>query len=103
MRRLYLSLLMPLLMLLSQQGAAWHEIGHWSQSSEQQQQQRKSDPTDRLCASCLAFAHLAATARSDPLPLMLAEASHVQAPVALPASLSATAPAARSRGPPPVL
>ncbi len=102
MRRFVLSLLLPLLMLLSQQGAAWHEIGHWTsqQQQNQDQQQRKDDPADKLCASCLAFAHLAATAKSELPQLVLAEASHVQAPATAVVSLSATAPTARSRGPP---
>ena len=100
MRRLFLALLMPLLMLLSQQGAAWHEIGHWNQQ-QQQQQQRKDDPVDKLCAVCLSFAHIAATATPTlPPPLMLADASHVKAAAAEVAFLAAPAPQARSRGPP---
>lgn len=98
MRRLVLALLMPLLMLLSQQGAAWHEIGHWNQ---QQQQQRKDDPADKLCAVCLSFAHMAVTATPTlPPPLMLADAAHVKAAAAEVAFLAAPAPQARSRGPP---
>jgi hypothetical protein len=104
MRRLALALLMPLLMLLSQQGAAWHEIGHWnsSQNSDpaRQQQQRKDDPADKLCATCLSFAQLAATAYPDIPVLALADAQHVQAPATAVASLTATPPTARSRGPP---
>ena len=103
MRKLYLSLLMPLLMLLTQQGAAWHEIGHWSRGDTPSQQQRKDDPGDRLCASCLAFAHIAATARSDPPKLVLAEAQHVLSQADAVASLTAIAPVARSRGPPVLL
>ncbi len=79
----------------------WHEIGHWTSSQHGgSQQQRKDDPADNLCAACLSFAHLAATATTDQPPLALADAGHVQAPAAAPVSLPAAAPVARSRGPP---
>jgi hypothetical protein len=102
MRRLTLSLLLPLLMLLAQQGAAWHEIGHWSQSSSPQDQQRKpkQDHAGKLCESCLAFAGLAVGVQGDPPTLSLASFSHVLSASVAGNSTAAPAPAARSRGPP---
>ena len=102
MRRLTLSLLLPLLMLLTQQGAAWHEIGHWSQSSSTQDQQRKpkQDHAGKLCESCLAFAGLAVDIHADQPDLRLASFGHVLAATVAWTSAAALAPAARSRGPP---
>nr|WP_077036039.1 DUF2946 family protein [Pelomonas sp. KK5] len=100
MRRFALALLMPLLMLLSQQGAAWHEIGHLSSKQGSSQQERKDDPADKLCAVCLSFAHLAATTAPELPKLLLADAAHVQTSAHTFASLNAEALAPRSRGPP---
>lgn len=118
MRKHLLHLLLPLFMLLSQQGAVWHGIGHLTEgrgtapagatlAHAQDDGRAHADPdtlsADQLCELCLAFDDLAASARSEPLALALAEADHVQAPAAEHASRSLPAPLPRSRGPPTLL
>lgn len=104
MRKLYLYLLLPLLMLLSQQGAAWHDIGHLTQASQaaravQQQQQPPSDD-GQPCKSCLAFAHLGIALKPVVIHLQLASLGQQPSSVRTPASVAADVPAHRSRGPP---
>ncbi len=108
MRKLCLSLVLPLLMLLAQQGAVWHEIGHLgsaagSAGAAAHKSQNQQQPLDRLCASCLSFAHLAAaTGHALPAlpPMALRHALVAGAAVAF---IAADAPSARSRGPPAAL
>ena len=98
MRRLYLSLAMALMMLMSQQGVVWHEIGHLSGSSPAQLQKQK--PIDKLCSGCLAFAHLAVSVKPEiQTPPALAGDHPLVAPQAV-VSVAADAPRHRSRGPP---
>jgi hypothetical protein len=99
MRKLYLSLILPLLMLLSQHGAVWHEIGHLSETSAPAEHDRQQ-PADKACESCLAFAHLAVAAAPDvPVP-SLAELGFARITADTVAFIAAAAPAPRSRGPP---
>ena len=108
MRKFYLSLLLPLLMLLAQQGALWHEIGHVSLKASASQtntplsveQQRELQSMDKLCESCLAFAQLAAVAKTEVLPLNLLSFGFGFARTVAVLSISADAPALRARGPP---
>ncbi|OWQ90848.1 hypothetical protein CDN99_11840 [Roseateles aquatilis] len=114
MRKHLLHLLLPLFMLLSQQGAAWHEIGHLAGShgigapgsigvggTGGTTQASADDPsTGALCEVCLAFDGLAVSARSEAPTLALAEASHVRTPAHEPGTRSTPAPQPRSRGPP---
>ena len=100
MRKLYLSLFLPLLMLLSQQGAVWHEIGHLRNSSPLEQKQQ---PADKLCETCLSFAHLSAAAKPEVPVIALPAFTHVL-PSADPVPfMAADAPTQRSRGPPVLL
>lgn len=100
MRKAYLSWLLPLLMLLAQQAAFVHALGHLRPPAEQQQSQEKKQEADKLCEKCLAFAHLAdltsPPAFRSPLLSLSFDCEATQAP----ATLVADAPAARSRGPP---
>jgi hypothetical protein len=98
MRKLYLSFVLPLFMLLSQQGAAWHEIGHLR--SPAPLEQGKQQPADKLCESCLAFAHLSAAAKPDIPTLALPPFAHALPPADAVAFVAADAPTQRSRGPP---
>jgi hypothetical protein len=102
-RKLLLSVVLPLLLLLSQQGAAWHEIGHLHEPPASSSDSKKS-PGDKLCDTCLAFAHLACGAgKPDVARLWLPHFSHdLPAAVAV-ASTDADAPHQRSRGPPHLL
>lgn len=98
MRRLLLSGAMALLMLVSQQGAIWHEIGHLGGPSPEQFQKQK--PSDKLCEGCLAFAHLAASAKSERKAAPVLSTVHPLVAAQAIASLAADAPRHRSRGPP---
>jgi len=108
MRKLALSLLLPLLMLLSQQGAVWHEIGHLSGehsshpggNSLPPDDVQKQHPIEKLCESCLAFAHLSAAAKPEVFALALADLHCGVAIAQFVAMLAAEVPAQRSRGPP---
>jgi hypothetical protein len=98
MRKVWLSWLLPLLMLVAQQGAYWHELEHLRPPAEQTQEKKQA--AEKLCTACLAFAHLAdlTTARSfEPGLLSLGFAA---APSPLASESPADAPVARSRGPP---
>lgn len=114
MRKHLLHLLLPLFMLLSQQGAVWHGIGHLTgarghapaTASVQagHDDVAHADPddlsADQLCEVCLAFDDLAASARAEAPVLALVEAVHVQAAAAERVARSMPAPPPRSRGPP---
>ena len=103
MRKLYLSLLMPLLMLLSQQGMVWHEIGHLSKPASTSSSSKQAPASDKLCDVCYAFAHLGAGSVPEMPKLVLASLEHVHALTEAASSLAAELPAQRSRGPPTVL
>ncbi|WP_431258168.1 DUF2946 family protein [Roseateles chitinivorans] len=129
MRKHLLHLLLPLFMLLSQQGAVWHGIGHLTgarghasagaafahtstaatvakaaTAQDGHDDVAHADPddlsADPLCEVCLAFDDLAASARAEAPVLALAEAVHVQAAAAERVARSMPAPPPRSRGPP---
>jgi hypothetical protein len=106
MRKLLLSLLLPFVLLLSQQGAAVHEMSHLADATtrgDDGQQRSGRQPGDLQCEACLAFAHLAGVATAQVVPPALLSFSF-QIPVnAAPVFIAADAPTARSRGPPPLL
>ncbi len=101
MRKLYISLLMPLLMLLSQQGMVWHEIGHLSTPASTSSKQAPAG--DKLCDVCYAFAHLGAGSVPEMPQLALASLEHVHALTDAVSAIAAELPAQRSRGPPSIL
>lgn len=102
-RRL-LSLLLPLLLVFAQLGAARHEIGHLqapvAQSGEAATASKKDLPLDKLCEVCLAFAHLTTAAKPEVPSLPLLRFEHARAPHDAVHAIDADAPALRSRGPP---
>ena len=109
MRRLSISLLLPLLLLFAQQGALWHEIGHLSRGSAplaqaagvpQPQQREQLKSLDKLCETCLAYAQLASVAKTEVLPLNLLSFGFGFARVVAVLAICADAPALRARGPP---
>ena len=114
MRKIYLSLLLPFLMLLVQQGAVWHELGHLrgnasstviSATSGQQDQAQhdKELSADKLCEICLAFAQVSGVAKTDVALLSLLSFSHAPAQWLATPVATAEAPAQRNRGPPTLL
>ena len=104
MRKLYLSLLLPLFMLLSQQGAVWHEIGHLSNApspyEQKEKEKQQQQPGDRLCEQCLAFAHLSAAAKPEVPSISLPAFHHALPSADAVPFVAADAPTQRSRGPP---
>ena len=106
MRKLLLSLVLPFVLLLSQQGAVTHELGHLAEALSQPA--GGTEPSghkggDLQCEACLAFAHLAGVATAHVAhPALLSFSFAVPANEA-PVFIAADAPSARSRGPPQVL
>jgi hypothetical protein len=103
-RKPFLSLLLPILLLLAQQGAVLHGLGHVVADAEQAQLRGKQQNPKQLptapCEKCVVFAHLAgAVAPSIPVifipQLVFALFGH-----AVEAQRSTDSPPARSRGPP---
>jgi hypothetical protein len=100
MRKLYWSLLLPLLLLFSQQGELLHEYGHYRQPASSSSQQKAPGQTD-TCSQCLAYAHLSGVAKPEiTAPLLLAGLGFHFALRAEPASVDVRVAPARSRGPP---
>jgi hypothetical protein len=103
MRKLLLTLLLPFVFLLSQQGAVTHELGHLAEDIARVADGRGASghlPGDLQCEACLAFAHLAGAVTAQVVPPALLSFSF-QIPVnEAPVFIAADAPTARSRGPP---
>ena len=104
MRKLLLSLLLPFVLLLSQQGAVTHELSHLTDAVAQaaggQGPSSGHQPGDLQCEACLAFAHLAGVATAQVVPPALLSFSFGIPANEAPAFIAADAPTARSRGPP---
>ena len=103
MRKLLLTLLLPFVFLLSQQGAVTHELGHLADAVSRTAGGPGSNghqPGDLQCEACLAFAHLAGMATAHVVPPALLSFSFPVPANEAPAFIAADAPTARSRGPP---
>lgn len=111
MRKLYLSLLLPLLLLLAQQCAAWHAIEHLGHGrapfrpavigpQDSKAWTAEESSTDKLCETCLAFAQLGWVAKSDAPLLSLLSFSFVRVQWVQTAFMATETPAHRNRGPP---
>jgi hypothetical protein len=103
MRKLLLFLLLPIVLLLSQQGAVVHEISHLAEFASGATNGPGSTghrPGDLQCEACLAFAHLAGVATAHVVPPALLSFSFEVPDNESPAFIAADAPTARSRGPP---
>jgi len=103
MRKLLLTLVLPFILLFSQQGAVTHELGHLAEAlarATDGQSTSGHQAGDLQCEACLAFAHLAGVATAHVAhPALLSFSFAVPANEA-PAFIAADAPTARSRGPP---
>jgi len=98
MRKLLVSLLLPLLMLLTQQAQAWHEIGHLHGNNSTEQ---KQDPLgSKLCSLCFSFSHLSAATAPEWPTLQLATVSHATPLAEAVSSHETDAPAQGNRDPP---
>ncbi len=103
MRKLLLSILLPFVLLLSQQGAVVHEISHLAEFTSGGTNGPGStghQPGDLQCEACLAFAPLAGVATAHVVPPALLSFSFPVPDNEAPAFIAADAPTARSRGPP---
>jgi hypothetical protein len=103
MRKLLLTLLLPFVFLLSQQGAVMHELGHVTDALSRAaagHDQSGQQPGDLQCEACLAYAHLAGVVTAQVVPPALLSFSFGIPANESPAFIAADAPAARSRGPP---
>jgi hypothetical protein len=103
MRKLLLSFLLPVVLLLSQQGAVMHEMSHLAEATSRVaggQDRAAHQPGDLQCEACLAFAHLAGVATANVVPPALLSFSFQIPANEAPVFIAADAPPARSRGPP---
>ena len=98
-RRLRWALLMPIVLLLAQQGALVHEYGHRVVASASGSKEAPAAP-DR-CPVCLAYAHLCGAVAVDAavVPLLSHLAFHF-APRNVGASIDPRLAEPRNRGPP---
>ncbi len=95
-----LVLLLPLLLVLGQQGALVHELGHFVQRVEQSSAPESPAHAGDYCDKCFVFAHLSGAA---PVAAAVARyADPVADCVAVPKANWRTVevPACRNRGPP---
>ena len=97
---LFRSLLVPLLLVIAQQGAMLHELSHYARTEAAGDSKKQSHRGD-TCELCLAFAQIgsAAPALAAVAPL-LPDLIHELAPVKPVHLETAELPAERSRGPP---
>ena len=103
MRKLLLTLVLPLVLLFSQQGAVVHELSHLTDAVARAAAGGDASghqAGDLQCEACLAFAHLAGVATATVAhPALLSFSFAIPANEA-PVFIAADAPTARSRGPP---
>ena len=96
------SLLLPLLLLIAQQGAVLHGLSHYGtlhasgQRGEPERQQSHSGP----CELCLAFAHLDAAAKPEPAAVVLPALGFEVVAISRVSGRTPPAPPEQSRGPP---
>jgi len=100
MRRTWLSWLLPILLVIAQQGAYLHELSHYRPATEQNQNDSRKHAADKLCESCLAYSHLADLARFSTFEPALLALGHSLIGVVTWSARPGAAPCARSRGPP---
>lgn len=103
MRKLLLTLLLPFVFLLSQQGALTHELSHLSDAASRAaggSDRSGRVPGDLQCEACLAFAHLTGVVTVQVVPPALLSFNFQIPANESPAFVAADAPTARNRGPP---
>ena len=97
--RLLRSLMLPLLLLVAQQGAVLHELSHYT--AAETGEGKEQSPRGDVCDLCLAFAQVgSATMPHSVAAPLLADLSHRLTPVLPVHAQAAELPAERSRGPP---
>jgi hypothetical protein len=97
--KLLRSLMLPLLLLVAQQGAVLHELSHYT--AAETHDGKKQSPRGDVCDLGLAFAQVGSAATPhDVVPPLLADLSHQLTPVFPVYAGAVQLPAERSRGPP---
>ncbi len=103
-RRLTLSILMPFILLLSQQGALMHELGHWQSitaSASSEPVVRALDVDHDICLTCLSFAQIGGLAKFEALAVPMVDGLQYHfAAEPVRSVAESSLPVARSRGPP---
>ncbi len=100
LRRLCSSVLLPLLLLLAQQGALLHELSHYA-ADDAPARRNGQHPQAEHCQLCLAYAQIAPAPAPGQLAPQLLAGLRFERTATISAGLdSAAAPAPRSRGPP---
>ena len=96
------SLLLPLLLLFAQQGAVLHGLSHFSasHSTDPRGDPERQQPHSGPCELCLAFAHLDAAAKPEPLAIQPPVLGFGVAAVSRVPTRAPPAPPEQSRGPP---
>ena len=98
--RLLRSLLVPLLLVVAQQGGLLHELSHYAPTESAGDNKKQSHRSD-VCDLCLAFAQIGSAAPTQHVaPLPLVGLSHEPASVVRGHLEAVHLPAERSRGPP---
>jgi len=99
-RRLISVLLLPLLLILTQQAAFVHELGHFVQQLQQTTGPDRQTTGGDFCEKCFVFAHLSGASPSTPPSVLPALAAN-ECPVARGAAQTlAESTVCRIRGPP---
>ncbi len=95
-----LSYLLPLLLLLAQQGASVHELSHYGEALKEARSSHQHVPKSKSCERCLVFAQIAGAVRSEAAriatPDLLFERPQHQSVASIAGRISSP----RSRGPP---
>jgi len=101
-RRFYLAWLVSLLLVLVQQGAVLHEIGHLSHGDRSTAPALCADPQDddAICPTCQAFAQVTNPASGTAITLAQSVAAYPSIPAPVYSIVAADTLTPRSRGPP---
>ena len=99
------SLLLPLLLLLAQQGAVLHGLSHYGapHASDKRGEPERQPSHSGPCELCLAFAHLDAAATPGPVVVALPVLGFEVVAVSPVLTRALPAPPEQSRGPPTLL
>ena len=100
--RLRLILLLPLLMLLAQQGAWLHQLDHAAYSTQHQVLAQQASDADNgsSCPTCQAFGQISFTAAATLSAAAFLTPGYLPGPEPRVVILATTQPVPRSRGPP---
>jgi hypothetical protein len=103
-RKCFLSLLLPIFLLLAQQAAVLHELAHFVADVERAEARGKQPDPQQLpgapCEKCLVFAHLSGAIAPSIPAIVIPQLAFALLGRVAEAQRSTESPSARSRGPP---